>query len=55
MNLSPLKVDKRGRITIPQELRERLKIKGNDTVYMEEKDDCMIIYPSSKVKIQVVK
>lgn len=54
MNLSPLRVDKRGRITIPQELREKYGIKENDTIYIDEKDGCIVIYPSSKVKIQII-
>ena len=46
------KLDERGRITIPKEIRKKLKVKQNDVLYIQDKKNYFVIYPPKSIKIK---
>ena len=55
MDLLTIKVDKRGRITIPEEIRKKLEIKESEPLYLKKGEGYFIIYPSKSIKIKFPK
>lgn len=55
MSLITIKPDRRGRITIPDEIRKKLKIKEGDTLFVKEESGFFIIYTSEAIKIKLPK
>mgnify|MGYP001591680418 CR=1 FL=1 len=53
MNFFTLKIDKRGRITIPEEIRKILKIKENDLLYIKIENNSIIIHPEKNIEIKM--
>ncbi|KPV61461.1 MAG: SpoVT / AbrB like domain protein [Candidatus Bathyarchaeota archaeon BA1] len=43
------KLDERGRIYIPKEVRERLFIKQGDILYIELEGDCFTVYTGKAI------
>ena len=53
MALITIKADERGRITIPDEIRKKLNIKEDDTLFVKEGEGFFIVYSSESVKIKL--
>ena len=53
MNFFTLKIDKRGRIAIPEEIRKELKIKENESLYIKIKNNSIIIHPEKSIEIKI--
>ena len=46
------KVDRRGRIYLPKEAREKLSIKTGDKIYLKIQNDCIIVLTSKAVRMK---
>ena len=53
MALQSVKVDARGRITIPEEIRTQLEINPGDLVYVKIDHDSFSVYPATRIRITV--
>ena len=55
MEFITLKMDSRGRITIPDKIRKKLDLKRDDTLFIKEEKDYLVIYPRRSIKIKLPK
>jgi len=53
MKLDIVKIDERGRITIPDQIRKKLKLKKGDSLFIKVGEKNFVLYPEEEIKISV--
>jgi len=52
MVIQSIKMDSRGRITIPDDIRKTLDLEAGDILYIKANADSFTVYKSARIKIE---